>query len=71
MFRCQSIGEDGCYFQEWLKPELVGRTSGTGNYDIPFSYVVLNFMATWPQRDLIDMSRNLVQTEGNTSGVYS
>ena len=52
------------------------RTSGTGNGGIPFSYVVYthglyNCTATWPWRDLTEMSKNLVWTEGNTSGDYS
>lgn len=70
MCKCQSIGEDGCYFWERLKPELMSRTPGTGIYDITFSSAVLNCMATWLQRDLTEMSKNLVLTEGKTSSVY-
>lgn len=48
----------------------MSRTPGTGIYDITFSSAVLNCMATWLQRDLTEMSKNLVLTEGKTSSVY-
>lgn len=48
----------------------MGRTSGTGIYEVTFSSAILNCMATWLQRDLTEMNKNFVLTEGNKSSVY-